>query len=163
MAAWWRCELDADGKVVDCRRVKTKPRNPGNHVVYVLAADERDAWRKGHALYQRMLTTARHARNEAQGLCRCGRDRDDPNLKRCAFCRGSERDTKLRRAGKLPPMAPGEKAAKQMARRREAVQETRLNVLLEVAAKLMTLRDVRAFRAWLGDEIRRAGGRSEAA
>jgi hypothetical protein len=163
-AIWWRVELTADGTVASCVAVDMKPETHDGAVVYVLAVDEDAARHKAYKLRQKLVQRDRRARYRADGKCAwCGRDREEPKFNKCQVCRERNRVHRARCDGKIPPAEPGEKGARMQERRLELRDMVRLEVLLEVARKLMELRDVRAFREWLSREIKAAGGRDKAA
>jgi hypothetical protein len=163
-SVWWRVELSPDGTVVSCVAVETKPETPDGAVVYVLAVDEDAARHKAYKLRQKLTQSERRKRYREAGLCAwCGREREEKEFQKCQVCRERNRVHRARCDGKAPPAEPGEKGARIQERRLELRDMVRLEVLLEVARKLMELRDVRAFREWLSGQIKAAGGRDKAA
>lgn len=48
---------------------------------------------------QRDYARLRYKTNREKGLCSCGRERDDPNLKTCSKCRARAQKSRLRQKG----------------------------------------------------------------
>lgn len=90
---WYRVSFDKDGKLQGIRAVD-KQHKPGERIFYVVARDKHQALELARTLWKeyaneeaRTALAARRAKNEADGLCRCGRPRDREDVKKCADCR----------------------------------------------------------------------------
>lgn len=142
MKSWWRIQVDASGKVVDCREVE-QAEVDGADVFFVQARDRAEAGRKAWNAYCRVTGQRRRARLIAEGKCAwCGRINDREQRKRCTICLDAdakrERDSRARARGEDVP--PPNRAASIAARaeeqrqqiRAEAATATRVSVLLEV-------------------------------
>jgi len=149
---WWRCEFGRDGAL---RSIEPCPdRRVGTEIlVYVEAWDEHEARRRAARERQRILQGIRHANRELQGLCRCGRERDDPTRKRCADCRRREHNDHARSRARCrgEAVSPPPKAIAFAKRREEVRQQIRLETLLEVQEALLSKGP--AFLRWFHAEI----------
>ncbi len=130
---WYRVEFSLNGKVRSIRAVsRTSVMNP--LVVYVLAEDRGAASLAAFRKRQRVALQRRRLEYREQGLCRCGREREDEQYTRCRTCRVRsrryQRDSDARATGK-PVVVPSKS---------EAFRQRKLED--ELSARLRALREV---------------------
>lgn len=152
--SWYRVELDDDGKVLRLKRCADG--GPGTMTVfYVWADDEEAAKRLAERERQRMMLKARRKAYKEQGLCRCGREREEKRFSRCITCRARQATYHQRayeRAQGRPIETPSK--SESFVRRHASVRESeRLTTLLHVKALFLECRTNREFVDRLKGEI----------
>lgn len=165
-AQWYRCRLDAEGKLIECTPVEEVGTDSGG-VFYVQALSEALAGKRAYNSYYRLRQRAHRAKLRAAGKCKCGRPCDTDGVG-CSHCRERnklyDKRAEARRRGEvIEPLARKESRDE---RRAEEAQQARLAVLLEVEKawkRAVKERSSSVFTAWLGEQLKRAGKRERAA
>ena len=166
--SWWRIEVNASGKVVDCRVVEHADAD-GSHVFYVRASNQKEAGREAWNAYCRAVMRARRVKLKAENKCRCGRPNDREPGKRCTICLEADKTygkrARERAAGKkVEPLNRQDALQRRRAEEQQrAVEQTkpsvRLQVLLEVQEAWQNASNNAAFTRWLNAEIEKLTGR----
>lgn len=173
---WWRVEFGHDGDVT-CTPVYAARSREDQRVWYVEADSEETARAKALRMRARARLAERRAKYKAQGLCRCGRERDSDQHSECALCRERHAVDEQRRAERLGVSRNGAKLHRgpvagdqrvspgpMQAQRRAGLKQTeRLAVLLEVRNEFERTRQLgmerdRHFQFWLASQINKAKG-----
>jgi hypothetical protein len=169
--SWWRLTVDEAGKVLACVAVERESKN-GQHCFYVKARDAKEAARLLSNEISRRLLAARRAKYKAQGLCECGRRRDNPNFVHCGACLErarlhNERQRARQRGEDVEPLdrrvVLQERKQQDRAQAVEAAKPSlRLNVLLEVQEAWEGSGTNQSFTRWLREQIDAARGKKVA-
>lgn len=173
---WWRVEFGHEGEIT-CTPVYAARGREDQRVWYVEADSEEAARAAAIRMRARARLAERRAKYKAQGLCRCGRERDSEQHRECALCRErhatdekrrSERIGVSRNAAKLHrgPVAGDQRVnpGPMQAQRRAGLKQTeRLAVLLEVRSEFERTRKLgmerdKHFLLWLIGQINKAKG-----
>jgi hypothetical protein len=155
---WWRIEIDGNGKAGIPVPVEALGEN-GLSRVYVLAYDIKQASKAGFNAYCALRNQIRRARYDAEGKCGCGRVRDIEGKKKCKECIKQRQRSKSREKQKKrgEPLEVLDKTETYRKRREDEARQSRLAVLTEVRAAWQNMNTVRAFSAWLAEQILAAG------
>lgn len=155
---WWRLEVSATGKVVDCRQVDG-PGEDGAMVVYVQALDQKEAGRRAWNYYMKMCVRARRKRLIADGKCPwCAHENDSKPGRRCSECKIKHNGYNARRRAKErgEEVEPLNRADALATRARGEAETIRLEVLLEVRQAWFG-QTGRGFGVWLAAELHKHG------
>lgn len=150
-----------DGVVLELRLAVAGEFPTGS--IFVFYADNRDAAMHMAAEmskdYERKRVARTRRANIEAGNCRCGRPREEEEYARCAACRvrsqASNERYRRRKAGEDVKDGGAALRLKSSAeRRRDRMNEMRLQVFLEVSRQWKKSEDVGEFCRWLATEIK---------
>jgi len=153
---WFHVVLTEAGDLVSCREVA----KAGDRIFVFRARSAEAAIRQAINAHSAKQLANRRAIYRAQGLCACGRKRENKNFVTCQRClerhKIHDRRHEAKTAGAvLPPLD-----------RRTVLQERkseeRVTILQEVLDAWQSEPTNGAFTAWLLREIERAGGKRRA-
>lgn len=152
---WFRVLVDASGKAVDCRPVSAEGDASGG-VFYFLATSASAAARLASKSHESRLLAARRARYDAEGRCKCGRERDRLPLLTCSGCDERhqlhvERRRAKNRGEEVPPL---DRRAVLQERKRSDLDTVRFETLLDVQ-RILARQGADGLRRWLGVQIER--------
>jgi len=161
---WYRLVLDERGKVDSCECVDAAGES-SLRVVYVMARTPKEAARKAYNRHCALRLRATRKRLDAEGKCRCGRERDRAGFKRCSWCKDRSRVYHERLEAKARGEAVAPLSVRETRDRRRAEESAgfEVSLLVEVEAAADTCRTMGAFRSWLRNRIRCAEDKGIAA
>jgi hypothetical protein len=159
---WWRVEVSATGKVLSC--VAVESAGDENRWFYVQAASAELAAKAAINAHCARLLAARRARYRAEGLCDCGRIRDNTTFVSCARCLERSRIHRLRYESRQrgEDVLPLDRRKVLLERKEAESASLRLAVLLEVQQAWQDLPTNGSFTRWLTEQIATARGRKVA-
>jgi len=164
---FWYAQFDRHGALTSLERTKrTYAKGSSGFLV------EADTRQQAESLalemrrsYERNRVAKRRAQYHEQGRCRCGRERDSDEFKRCRVCREKgKRDSRAhhqrQRAGALPAVRDESARVEScQARIRDRRAELTIETLLRVREAWQAAPNNGRFTDWLEAEISSAIGR----
>lgn len=161
--SWFRVTVDDAGKVIDCRPVSSEGSDELG-VYFFRAISAAAAGKLAANAHSARLLAARRARYEAEGLCKCGRERDRKGFKTCSGCNDRhkvhvERKRARERGEEVPPL---DRRTVLQERKRSELDSVRFETLLDVQ-RVLTRQGAEGLRRWLGVQLERLTKKSKEA
>ena len=170
---WFRIEQNKDGSISTCAEVDPSLVGQGRSIIYIEADSATAACAKALARYTelRMANNAAHAKrateNRAQGLCACGRAREDSRWACCAVCRDRKREAyEAQKRGEPPKFKKAKTDVERLATEQRRLERGRKkDRVLYVYVKCLAAFDAmtpRNYREWLACEIEKRRAKARA-